>query len=115
MHCHVISFTFAYSNYEILLVTMIKTIFVFALAFLGTVNACERVCSLASTDAIRCKYACEDNLCDTSGSQQRDQFLNSLQSRGYECNPEGVASLSCNKSGNFGPCAGHYWVCGENC
>ncbi|KAK4521227.1 uncharacterized protein ATC70_013172 [Mucor velutinosus] len=79
------------------------------------VLGCDTACSASQDLDGRCYYSCTDNACYMSGSHHRDQFLNGLSTRGYDCRPEGYNTLSCAKTGNFGGCWGHMWTCGANC
>lgn len=76
---------------------------------------CDTSCSAAQDRYGRCYYSCTDGACHMSGVHHRDQFLNGLSTRGYDCKPEGYNTLSCAKTGNFGGCWGHKWTCGQGC
>ncbi|GJN71191.1 hypothetical protein PLICBS_005253 [Purpureocillium lilacinum] len=87
-----------------------------ALALLAAAaTACDTACSGASDRDGRCYYSCTDNACHMSGSHHRDEFLNGLSGRGYDCKPEGYNTLSCAKTDGFGGCWSHKWTCGGQC
>ncbi|KAJ6441257.1 aureobasidin resistance protein Aur1 [Purpureocillium lavendulum] len=94
--------------------TMVKLIAA-ALALAAAAMACDTACSAAQDRDGRCYYACTDNACHMSGTHHRDQFLNGLSTRGYDCKPEGATSLSCAKTADFGGCWSHKWTCGGQC
>lgn len=77
--------------------------------------ACEKACSASSDRDGRCYYSCYGNACHMFGSHHRDEFLNALSGRGYDCRPEGFNTLSCAKTDGFGGCFSHTWGCGGDC
>ncbi|KAL3951775.1 hypothetical protein ACCO45_013492 [Purpureocillium lilacinum] len=95
--------------------TMVKLIAAALALLAAAATACDTACSGASDRDGRCYYSCTDNACHMSGSHHRDEFLNGLSGRGYDCKPEGYNTLSCAKTDGFGGCWSHKWTCGGQC
>ncbi|KAI8889551.1 hypothetical protein K501DRAFT_170510 [Backusella circina FSU 941] len=75
---------------------------------------CDDACTADRDAGGKCYYSCT-NACHFSENHNRNQFLNGLSNRGFECQPEAYNSLSCVKKNGFGGCWGHKWTCGSGC
>jgi hypothetical protein len=77
-------------------------------------NACSTACSAVSETSGHCNYSCTHQ-CGRSASALRNNFLDRLNSAGYDCSATAGAGIECKKSANFGNCNSHSWHCGPGC
>lgn len=89
--------------------------FLFALATMGSVEACTKTCVATTSSGSTCNYKCT-NACESIGTKvARDNFLAALQNAGYSCSAVATNGVTCKKTSSFGGCSDHYWACGSGC
>ncbi|KAG0043090.1 hypothetical protein BGZ83_011835, partial [Gryganskiella cystojenkinii] len=86
-----------------------------ALVLAASAQACVKNCEYTNVDNTYCYYYCSNTCSSISAHSAATSFLGALQSKGYNCDFNGVQGVRCKKGGNFGACAGHYWECGSGC